>query len=256
MCSLPNFVLNKFILIYHVFHCKKVKLSPAQAQQSFLFLEHWVWAPSRQWYGCPEEAQSVRNFSVLLHHVTESFGLLTLFLACPNSTSVHALTQIKGQPLTLGFSRCVDTEAVSLDSYTPPPFILGCSFTCHTAPLKSMTVTAVPLFLKHWTNITPVKTLLKAPRISMSLWGCPEQRYLTLKTVLTKGLDQTTARRPFQPRFFQDPIKNNFPSRPQHHFHAYCSVISASFPPRPFTRLLKNMHNILAFVTFCCAWRG
>lgn len=159
-----------------------MKLSSAQTEQSFLLLKHWDQVPSQQGYGYPEEPRSVRNFSWLLHHVTESFGPM----------SFSSLSWL-----------CVHTRP-------------------HTG-----------------TNITPVKTLLKAPRISVSLWGDSKQPYLDLNTVLNRGLDKETARGPFH-----DPIKTNVPCSSQHHVHAYCSVIAACFPPRSFTRLLRNIHNV------------
>lgn len=52
-----------------------------------------------------------------------------------------------------------------------------------------------------------------------------------------KRLERETARHPFH-----DPIKTSVPSSSQH--HAYCSVISAYFPPRSFTRLHKYTQYI------------
>lgn len=143
----PNFRLNKLILIYLVFHSKELKLCFAQTHQSFLFLKHWVWLPSKH-------EMDVQGKHGLLETSAGSFMMSgSLCLACPCPVSVHTLTQIRRQHLTLRFSQCVDTEAVSLTFYPTPSFIPGFSLSHRSTEIHD--------FLKHW-QISP-------------LWNCAER---------------------------------------------------------------------------------
>lgn len=174
--------------------------------------------------------------------------------------SVHALMQITRHPLTLSFSRCTDTEVVSQFLLPSPPILLGCSFSCPTAPLQSKAVTTVPL---HWSTIqiSPLSNPCWSSRGFNALMMLPWTTLSTsVKTVLFWP-GGWTRQQPEVPSTLDIPMllsKTMFSSGPRHCFHFYCTLIwgSSFFPPRSFTRPLKTIHKILALISFYCVQMG